>query len=114
MKIHPSLLVATFVTICTLTITLQSNAQTIGDTVYTCHEKTYWNAPTDFFACQGIVTQVLGSKYRVEFTHQCDRGGKYQGLSQILNGNQLFYESEVTWRSNLFGQQPFCNPSLFK
>ena len=94
--------------------TIPAHAFGIGDTVYTCHEKTYWNAKPDFFACQGIVTQILGSKYRVEFTHSCDRGGKYAGLTQILDSSYLFRPSDVYWSSGLTGKLPFCKRSLFK
>lgn len=89
-----------------------ASALQVGDVAYTCHKQTYWVPPVKYYQpCEVIVTQVLGSRYRVERTRDCLSG--YAGQSFITEPNKLFWGSDITTGNTGHGKGRVCKPSLF-
>lgn len=96
-----------------LALATQSFALGVGDVAYTCHHQSYWVPPVSYYQpCEVIVTQVLGSRYRVERTRDCM--GAYAGESFISDSSHLFWGSDIIRVNKGYGEYgPGCDPDLF-
>ena len=66
-------------------------AESVGDTVYTCHyhrDGWMWTSGS-YTGCEAIVTEKIGSrKFRIEYIRRCENFS--EGQSKITSSNALF------------------------
>lgn len=86
------------------------SAYAVGDTVFTCkyHQDGFMWTSGSYTGCKAIVTQVLGSSFRIEYTQDCD--GNYRNQPRILDASYL-----VPWSGvEKTGWRYTCKASWFK